>query len=272
MFGRIRAAFGGILNGYSRGAPPPVMCRKHKCRGRRDAQERPPPGDFCLGKSHQNRLAPKAADPSLRFSPASALAQLAGRAPRASGSNTGLATTPLPATLLGRRLRGEKHEAAGVLPLGPVGRARASQAFARKPDGARAWTRASAARTGRSCRPTVRQRREAQGEVTPSGFAFLLVTFLWRGKEKLPAVGQPPTSTKRARRALDKKPFELPQSSVCSCSQASLPPAPRSNTGPSPMARVFISCRRASCRWCNCARCSTPPRNAIRRTSPVWRI
>ena len=39
-----------------------------------------------------------------------------------------------------------------------------------------------------------RQRRVRAGEVAPSGFAFLLVTFLWRSKEKLPAVGQPPTS------------------------------------------------------------------------------
>src|SRR3989344_888206 len=55
--GRIRST-----KNYSRGAPPPA-----------------PPGDFCLGKSHQNRLAPKAADPSLRVSPTPALAQLAGR-------------------------------------------------------------------------------------------------------------------------------------------------------------------------------------------------
>ena len=38
------------------------------------------------------------------------------------------------------------------------------------------------------------QRRVREGVVAPSGFAFLLVTFLWQGKEKLPAVGQPPTS------------------------------------------------------------------------------
>ena len=49
------------------------------------------------------------------------------------------------------------------------------------------------------------QSRGCEGVVAPSGFAFLLVTFLWRGKEKLPAVGQPPTSYKRARRALDQR-------------------------------------------------------------------
>src|SRR4030067_1472069 len=39
--------------------------------------------------------------------------------------------------------------------------------------------------------------RGAQGWVAPSGAAFLLVTFLWPRKEKSPAVGQPPTSTRR---------------------------------------------------------------------------
>src|SRR3989338_9438056 len=39
--------------------------------------------------------------------------------------------------------------------------------------------------------------RGAQGWVAPSGAAFLLVTFLWPHKEKSPAVGQPPTSTRR---------------------------------------------------------------------------
>ena len=37
------------------------------------------PGDFPYGESHQSHSAPKAADPFLRFSPAPALAQLAGR-------------------------------------------------------------------------------------------------------------------------------------------------------------------------------------------------
>src|SRR3990170_6440465 len=39
--------------------------------------------------------------------------------------------------------------------------------------------------------------RGAQGWVAPSGAAFLLVTFLRPRKEKSPAVGQPPTSTRR---------------------------------------------------------------------------
>ena len=36
-----------------------MLCRKHKCRGRRDAQERPPPGGFPFGESHQSHFAPK---------------------------------------------------------------------------------------------------------------------------------------------------------------------------------------------------------------------
>ena len=105
-----------------------------------------PPGNFCLGKSRQNRSTPKAADSSLRVSPASALAQLAGRARRASGSNTGLATSPPPATLLGQRLQGGKHESCRGLPLGPVWRAEhrnplpasptgRGQGFTRRPPG-----------------------------------------------------------------------------------------------------------------------------------------
>ena len=45
MFGKIRVAFGGyVIKGAGPAAPVP-------------------PGDFCLGKSHQNRFPPKAADP-----------------------------------------------------------------------------------------------------------------------------------------------------------------------------------------------------------------
>jgi hypothetical protein len=40
-----------------------------------------------------------------------------------------------------------------------------------------------------------RFRREAREAVGGSGVSFLLVTFLWTSKEKLPAVGQPPTSS-----------------------------------------------------------------------------
>jgi len=39
-----------------------------------------------------------------------------------------------------------------------------------------------------------RFRREAQEAVGGSGVSFLSVAFLWISKEKLPAVGQPPTS------------------------------------------------------------------------------
>src|SRR3989338_4950466 len=39
--------------------------------------------------------------------------------------------------------------------------------------------------------------RGCAGVVAPSGAAFLLVTFLRPRKEKSPAVGQPPTSTRR---------------------------------------------------------------------------
>src|SRR3990172_6835901 len=38
---------------------------------------------------------------------------------------------------------------------------------------------------------------DARVVVAPSGVSFLLVTFLWTSKEKSPAVGQSPTSTRR---------------------------------------------------------------------------
>jgi hypothetical protein len=44
--------------------------------------------------------------------------------------------------------------------------------------------------------------RGTEEEVARSGVSFLLVTFLWTSKEKSPAVGQPPTST-RGHRPLD---------------------------------------------------------------------
>src|SRR3990170_1142641 len=46
-------------------------------------------------------------------------------------------------------------------------------------------------------RPGLFAEQDAQRKVAPSGAAFLLVTFLWPRKEKSPAVGQPPTSTRR---------------------------------------------------------------------------
>jgi len=88
-------------------------------------------------------------------------------------------------------LRGRRSN--GVEPrkqLGPVWRARASQAFARKPEGARGeGPRASLASTRMCCRATVRQRREAQGEVAPSGVAFSFVHFFWPRKRNGPGVG-----------------------------------------------------------------------------------
>ena len=65
------------------------------------------------------------------------------------------------------------------------------------------------------CPPAERVRRIVthpghEGEVARSGVSFLLVTFLWTSKEKSPAVGQPPTST-RGRRPLDlPSPLEMP--------------------------------------------------------------
>src|SRR3990172_13294514 len=78
------------------------------------------------------------------------------------------------------------------MPLGPVWRARASQAFARKPNGARART----PRVTRQHKDVLSSDRTAKARSAGSGrairVAFLLVPFLWRRKEKEPAAGQPP--------------------------------------------------------------------------------
>ena len=77
--------------------------------------------------------------------------------------------------------------------LCPYG-APATQAFGREPEGAREGSRAWTASTGTCCRDTSATKARTRGRLRAIRVAFLLVTFLWRSKEKLPAVGQPPTS------------------------------------------------------------------------------
>ena len=89
---------------------------------------------------------------------------------------------------------GRKRKATVVLLLGPVWRAHATQAFGREPEGAREGSRAWTASTGTCCRDTSATKARTRGRLRAIRVAFLLVTFLWRSKEKLPAVGQPPTS------------------------------------------------------------------------------
>src|SRR3989344_4268169 len=144
------------------------MCRKHKCRERRDAQERPPPGNFPFGESHQSHFAPEGVD---RFA-----AALTPRLPQ----RVRIRHVPMPdahsresfSRPFGSWLRrpsvfgsptGRKNKVAEVLLLGPVWRARATQAFARKPERAREGSRAWTARTGRSCRDTATTKARTRG-------------------------------------------------------------------------------------------------------------
>ena len=185
-----------------------------------------------LAESHQSRSAPKAADPFLRFSPASALrptrrarkcspARYAHSSchnifaprtrtrdsrplPRPAGAGApalrGLCSPhpPAAATGAGTKERGKgraraaqrrgKGRARGA--RAPGGPGRRSPARARPPEkGAQPPPRS------RGRRPRSRQRRVRAGDLRAIRVAFLLVTFLWRSKEKSPAVGQPPTSS-----------------------------------------------------------------------------
>ena len=186
------------------------------------------PGDFCLGKSHQNRFAPKG---FAGF--AGALASSVGLrrcayglslAPDAHvrdpsrnpvGLDFGLSSTRA-------RLRGRKKQSyQGFMPLGPVWRAHAAQAFGRVPSRARKGSRAWTVRTGMSCRDTAKPKARTRGVVAPSGFAFLLVTFLWRGKEKLPAVGQPPTSGEKTHPEAARLRCSVALSAHATCSRTS---------------------------------------------------
>ena len=137
-----------------RGAPPPA-----------------PPGDFCLGKSHQNRSAPKG-------SPASPVPRVCVGLRRCAygASLRRMRTCVIHHAPLRARLRpvldarsptGRKRKATVVLRLGPVWRAQAAQAFGREPERARQDDARGPPGQGRAVGPPPRQRRVRAGGVAP---------------------------------------------------------------------------------------------------------
>jgi len=156
-------------------------------------------------KRDEKKARPDGATASLRFSPASARVPTRRARNTRLGLDTRRARTPMPSAMLGRAIRGGKEypcQGSRWVAKSPVGASRApSEAGSRREpfDRARAAL-CAAGELGERPAEARRTGNRANCARRSDRGGFLLVTFLCPSKEKSPAVGQPPTSTRRRSR------------------------------------------------------------------------